>query len=256
MTRHIITAVVLLVTAACAGGPTEPSTGFQAPIITSIFSGTLPVQGSSVYSLIVNQASIASITLASLAAGPVGAPAPATVGLALGTPGESGECPHTIDRRVTPALVAHIRTERTAETHCVEIYDVGTLREDVNFAIRIVVTPVANTSTTTTSSPGTDIFSSILPMQGSATRAVNASQTGTLSAIVTSAAPPNLLVGLGLGIPRADGGGCHLTTAVNTLTSAAVQVASAVEAGQYCVKIYDPGTLTNNVIFTLAASHP
>ena len=56
---------------------------------------------------------------------------------------------------------------------------------------------------------------------------INASETGTLSATLTSATPPNLLVGLGLGIPRADGGGCYLTTAVNTLTSAAVQVASA-----------------------------
>jgi hypothetical protein len=254
MTRHIITAGLLLVTAACGGGPTEPSFT-PPPIVTSIFTGTLPVQGSSVYSLIVDQASNATITMASLAAGPSGAPVPATVGLALGTAGESEGCPRTIDRRVTPALTAQIRTERTAGTHCVEIYDVGTLTTEVTFAIRIVVTPVANTSTQT-ASPGTDTFSSILTQQGSATRAVTASQAGTLSATMTSATPPNLLVGLGLGIPRADAGGCYLSTASNILTSAAAQVATAVDAGQYCVKVYDLGTLTTNVSFTVAANHP
>ena len=256
MTRHIITAGLLLATAACGGSPTEPSTGYEAPVTTSIFAGTLPLQGSSVYSLVVAQASNVTITLASLASGPVGTPASVAVGLALGTPGESGDCPRTIDRRITPALVAQIRTERTAGTHCLEIYDVGALTVDMNFAIRIVVTPVANTITTPAASPGTDVFSSILPMQGSATRAVTASQVGTLSAIVSNATPANLLVGLGLGIPRADGGGCYLNTSVNTLTNAAAQVASAVEAGQYCVKIYDPGTLTSNVSFTVSASHP
>jgi hypothetical protein len=93
-------------------------------------------------------------------------------------------------------------------------------------------------------------------MLGSVTRAVTASQSGTLSAVVTTASPPNVTVGLGLGIPRSDGAGCHLSTSVNTLTSAAIQVASTVDAGQYCVKIYDPGTLATNVNFTVAAAHP
>lgn len=193
--------------------------------------------------------------MASLAAGAVGAPVPATVGLALGTPDESGVCPRTIDRRVTAALVAQIRTERTAGTHCVEIYDVGTLTQDVNFAIRTVVTPVANTSTTRPS-PGIDVFSSILTLQGSVSHSVNASEAGTLTATLTSASPPNLLVGLGLGIPRADAGGCYLTTAVNTLTSPAADLGTAVDPGQYCIRIYDLGTLTGNVTFTAAAAHP
>jgi hypothetical protein len=91
---------------------------------------------------------------------------------------------------------------------------------------------------------------------GSATRAVIATQTGALSAIVTAGSPPNVMVGLGLGIPRSDAAGCHLSTAVTTLTSAAIQVASTVDRGEYCVRIYDPGTLTSNVNFTVAAAHP
>ena len=192
--------------------------------------------------------------LASLTAG--GLPVARTVGLALGTPAE-GEttCPHTIDRRATPALTAQIRTERTAGTHCVEIYDVGGLTSDVDFAIRTLVTPVTNT-TTPAEAAGTDLFSSILTTQGSASRTVAASRTGMLSATLTSATPPNLMVGLGLGIPRSDGSGCHLTTALNTLTSASAIVSSAVDAGDFCVKLYDPGSLPSNVNFTLATSHP
>lgn len=266
MTRHFVIArrlavpglaiVAAFLSAAGCGSPTEPTGSIVSPIVTNVFSGTLSPGGSSVHQLVVAEASIASISVASMTAGPVGAPRPSTVGLALGTPPEETEgCPRTTDRRVSPALAAHIRTERTAGTHCIEIYDVGTLTADVNYAIRAVVAPVSNT-TTVTPAPGTDIFSSVLTVQGSASRIVTATQNGSLSAILTSGSPPNVLVGLGLGIPRSDGGGCYLTTAVNTLTSAAVQVAATVDAGEYCVKLYDPGTLTANVTFTVAASHP
>jgi hypothetical protein len=257
MTRHIITAALALVAAACGGTPSEPTTGTGRPVSTVVFSGTLPVGGSSVYPLVVQEASTVSILMASLTAGPAATPVAATVGLALGTPPADTEgCPRTIDRRVTPSLTAQLRADRTATTHCVEIYDTGSLAADVNFAIRIVVRPVSNTDPAPTPAPGTDTFSSILPVLGSASRVVNSTQSGSLSAILTSATPPNVTVGLGLGIPRADNAGCHLTTAVNTLTNAAVQVASPVEEGQYCVRVYDPGTLTANVNFTVAATHP
>jgi hypothetical protein len=256
MTRHIITAGFLLTVTACVGSPFEPSTSSSAASTTNLFTGTLGVQGSSVYQLIVNEASNVSITLASLAAGPLGAPAPATVGLALGTPSEGTEgCPHTIDRRVAPALTAQLRTERTAGTHCLELYDVGNLTGEVTFAVRIVVTPVANTSTPT-AAPGTIAFASILTVQGSATRNVTASQSGVLTANIATASPPGVIVGLGIGIPRADAAGCHLNTAVNTLTSAAAQVSGTVDPGTYCVHIYDPGTLTSNVTFTITSTHP
>jgi hypothetical protein len=61
---------------------------------------------------------------------------------------------------------------------------------------------------------------------------------------------------MGLGIPRVDGAGCHLTTSVTTLTSAAVPVETPVDPGIYCVKIFDIGGLTSNVSFKIATSHP
>jgi hypothetical protein len=252
----ILAAGLALAAAACGDNPNQPSGAFNPSIITNVFSGTLPVGGSSIYQLIVSQASNVEITMASLTAGPAGVPVPSTVGLALGTPPEGTEgCPRTIDRRVTPALTAHIRTERNAQTHCVEIYDVGTLAAGVNFAVRIVTIPVTNTFTPRPSA-GTESFSSILAVQGWASRLVSASQSGSLTAVLTSASPPNVLVGFGIGIPRADLGGCYLTTAINTSSSASAQVASTVDAGDYCVKLYDPGTLTSNVTFTVAAAHP
>jgi hypothetical protein len=192
--------------------------------------------------------------LASLTSG--GLPVARTVGLALGTPAE-GEttCPRTITRTTTAALQAQIRAERTAGTHCVEIYDVGGPATAVDFAIRTVVTPVTDMSMPTEAA-GLDLFSSILTTQGSASRTVAASRSGTISATLTAATPSNLTVGLGLGIPRSDGAGCYLSMAINTLTSASALVSSAVDAGAFCVKIYDPGSLPSNVNFTLATSHP
>jgi hypothetical protein len=132
---------------------------------------------------------------------------------------------------------------------------VGGLPGAVDFAIRIVVTAVTYTSTPA-AAPGLDAFTSILPVQGFVSSTVMASRDGSISATLTSASPPNVLVGMGLGIPRQDGAGCHLNRAINTSTSAASPVSSEVEAGEYCVKVYDPGTLPSNVTFTLAAAHP
>jgi hypothetical protein len=253
MTRHIISIGLALAIAACSS-PTEPTIPIAPAPVINVFSGTLPVQGSSIFSMTVTQASTATIMLASLTSG--GLPVSRTVGLALGTPAE-GEttCPHTIDRRLTPALTPQIRTDRTTGTHCVEIYDAGGLGSDVDFAIRTVVTPVTNTSTPRVA-PGVDSFSSILMVQGSASRTVVATESGSLSTTLTSATPPNLLVGLGLGIPRSDGSGCHLSIAVNTSTSASAVISSAVDVGSYCVKLYDPGTLPSNVNFTISTTHP
>ena len=53
--------------------------------------------------------------------------------------------------------------------------------------------------------------------------------------------PADVVVGLGIGIPQANGSGCHLTQTMQTGASSAPQLTVAVDAGTYCVRLYDPG---------------
>jgi hypothetical protein len=63
-------------------------------------------------------------------------------------------------------------------------------------------------------------------------------------------------VGLGIGLPRTSGGGCRLGVSVTSAGSASPQITTQADAGQYCVQVFDLGTLTDPVSFTLKIDHP
>lgn len=113
--------------------------------------------------------------------------------------------------------------------------------------------------TTPSASPSavTETFASQFGMRGSASRSFTVSETGTVSVILTSVGPPSdVVVGLGVGIPRATGAGCNLSQSVNTPASSTPQVTTTAEAGAYCVRVFDVGNLTGDVSFSIAITHP
>lgn len=128
--------ILALLTTACGSNtPTTPTTP-NLPS-TEIFSGTLPVQGSSFYSFTVAATGNVSITLASLV--PV-APGPAVntvMGLGVGTPSGT-ECSVTNSVTTAPGLTAQLVNSLTAATYCAKIYDLGALTAPVDFTVRIV----------------------------------------------------------------------------------------------------------------------
>jgi hypothetical protein len=128
--------LLALLTVACGSDtPTTPTTP-NLPS-TEIFSGTLPVQGSSFYSFTVAATGNVSITLASLV--PV-APGPAVntvMGLGVGTPSGT-ECSVTNSVTTAPGLTAQLVNSLTAATYCAKIYDLGALTAPVDFTVRIV----------------------------------------------------------------------------------------------------------------------
>jgi hypothetical protein len=100
-------------------------------------------------------------------------------------------------------------------------------------------------------------FSSQLVPGGSATRAFNLATGGTLSITLSSTTPAGIVVGLGIGIPRADGTGCTLTMSVETAAGSTPQLSVAAGSGTYCAKVYDVGQLTTSAVpFTLVFSRP
>jgi hypothetical protein len=78
--------------------------------------------------------------------------------------------------------------------------------------------------------------------------------SGTITVTLTAAGVDAL--GLGVGLPRTTGGGCRLGVSVNASAGTTPQISTAADAGQYCVEVYDLGTITDPVGFALKIDHP
>jgi hypothetical protein len=111
------------------------------------------------------------------------------------------------------------------------------------------------TSPTTSTGPTTETFTSQLTPRGGATRAFAASVTGSVTVTLTSLSG-DIPIGMGVGIPFANGSNCYLSASVETGPSSSPQIEVPVDAGQYCVKVYDAGTLAGPVTFSLTVVHP
>ena len=110
-------------------------------------------------------------------------------------------------------------------------------------------TPVADTETLVRE------FSSLVNPGGSASREFDVTAAGPIAVTLKSTTPSGVTVGLGVGIPRSDGS-CALSAAVATAAGAAAQISISADAGAYCAKVYDAGSLTAPVPFTISISRP
>ena len=109
------------------------------------------------------------------------------------------------------------------------------------------------TSPSTTTTAGPETWASVLAPGGFSSRSFTLKAAGTITVTMTSA---GATVGLGVGLPRVTGGGCRLGVAVNAAASATPQITTQADAGQYCVQVYDLGTLTDPIPFALKIDHP
>ena len=118
---------------------------------------------------------------------------------------------------------------------------------------------VKTTMTSPTETADTDKlvreFSSVVTPGSGASRSFDLSSAGSVAVALLSTSPPGVAVGLGIGIPRADGS-CALSAAITATTGASPQISIAADIGAYCAKVFDPGTLTEPVPFTISISRP
>jgi hypothetical protein len=115
--------------------------------------------------------------------------------------------------------------------------------------------PTTPTPTTPTG-PTTSIFASRLTPGGAVSRSFGATTTGTVTVMLTNAAGPLTRVGLGIGVPTSGIAKCSLSTAINTASGTTPQISAAVDPGQYCVTVYDLGTLTSTIDFSVTLVYP
>ncbi len=248
-----------LLSAACGGGPLTP-TPSGATQVTTVFSATLSPGGKIFYTPIITEATDVTMTLVSVTAVGGNTALQTRLGLAYGVPDENdpaNTCNRTNQTTATPSLITQFRVTSTAVTHCVEVFDPGSLTSDVIFAVRVTTTPVLYKPPTPPATAGTETFTGLLPVGSTASRAFTTAQAGPINVTLTSAGPPaNIAVGLGLGVPKADNSSCYVTTTVITTAGSAPQISMPVEPGSYCVRVFDPGTMTTAISFTTTAAHP
>jgi hypothetical protein len=112
---------------------------------------------------------------------------------------------------------------------------------------------------TTATSPTvtSELFSGQFIPGGSAARAFTAASAGTVSITLSQLGPQTgLVVGLGIGIPQSNGSGCLMTQVMEAGASTSPQLTVQVDAGTYCVRLHDLGTLTSQVAFTVTIVRP
>jgi hypothetical protein len=108
-------------------------------------------------------------------------------------------------------------------------------------------TAPSNTSTMS------ETWSSVVAPGGQSSRSFTVNSSGTINVTLTAS---GATLGLGIGLPRVTGGGCRLGVSVNTSAGSTPQITTSADAGQYCVQVYDLGTLTDPVGFALKIDHP
>ena len=121
-------------------------------------------------------------------------------------------------------------------------------------------TATPTTPTPTPTGPTTSIFSSRLTPGGAVSRLFDASAAGTVTVMLTNAAGPFTRVGIGIGVPTNTTvtgiARCSLSTAIATASGSTPQITTTVDAGPYCVAIYDLGTLTDTIDFSITLVYP
>ena len=136
----------------------------------------------------------------------------------------------------------------------------GTLRAFVSpwVVIACVISACGddNTPTTPSNTSGTksETWSGTVAPHGQSSRTFTVDTSGTITVTLTAAGADR--VGLGVGLPRTTGGGCRLGVSVNASAGTTPQISTAADAGQYCVEVYDLGTITDPVGFALKIDHP
>jgi len=129
-------------------------------------------------------------------------------------------------------------------------------------ALALTAASCGNDNTSTTPStpapaPGTTTFTATLAPGGTVMHTFTASAVGAATVTLMTTDPPSIRLGLGIGVPGANIGGCDLTKTVQALPGGAAQLSASVEAGDYCAGAFDVGTVgPNGVLVTIAVTNP
>jgi hypothetical protein len=118
-------------------------------------------------------------------------------------------------------------------------------------------TSTSNSTTSPSATLRTETFTGTVAVGSSDFQSFTAAQAGEVDVTLTAAGPPpTIFMGLGVGTP--SGSTCALFTgaSVNTQAGALAQLAGTVNAGPYCVEVYDIGNQIAPITYTVTVAHP
>jgi hypothetical protein len=115
-----------------------------------------------------------------------------------------------------------------------------------------------NTALTPTTTPPTTIteptFADTLTVNGAKTKQFSTTGRGTVTATLTAVGPDaTTLIGLSLG--TWNGASCQIILDQQAAQGASL-IGQATGVGNLCLRVYDPGTLTAPVTFSVDLTHP
>jgi hypothetical protein len=99
----------------------------------------------------------------------------------------------------------------------------------------------------------TETFSGTMAQRSSNSQTVPVVASGDLDADVVSLSPA-VTIGLGVGQLAADGSCAFLAS--NAAAVVGTMVSVPVQAGTYCVSVFDAGGVTGSVAFDVSVTHP
>ncbi len=117
--------------------------------------------------------------------------------------------------------------------------------------------PTAPSTTPAPPGPGTDSVTAQMAPGGSVIHTFVTVGVGAVNVTLTGTDPGGTLVGMGVGVPGANFGGCDMTKTIQARQGTAPQLTVTVEAGTYCAGTYDVGGVgANGVLVNFTVQHP
>ena len=226
--------------------PTSPtSTSFTQVMSGTITAGTVPLHTFTVPATAPLHIMFGSLTT------PAEAPLGTSVTLVFGVTSTDGATCNALTKvPATAALKAQINVTASTGAYCVALENIGSVPDGSLYAIRTIY----GTPSEDNSAGVIDYTSSVLA-GGATSRSFPAAIDGLSVVTVSDIAPATVgSLGLALGFQRNDGSGCHITFAFSAPRG--FSTSNQVDAGRYCVKVFDPGTLSGPAAFTLRIVHP
>jgi len=99
----------------------------------------------------------------------------------------------------------------------------------------------------------TDTFSNTLTVNGGRTHPFTVERVGSVTATLSSLSTPATTIGLSLG--TWNGASCQIIIANDAATVATSVIGTAQTTGQFCVRLYDVGTLTGATTYSVEVTH-
>jgi hypothetical protein len=111
------------------------------------------------------------------------------------------------------------------------------------------------TDTSTPATEVTDTFDGRLTINGAVTHSFAVQRAGTVTARLTATEPTEVIIGVSLGTWNPTTNVCQLIVTNDSAPGGAAVIGTASTVGNFCVRVYDVGRLSQAILYTVNVTH-